>query len=237
MCDPVTLAGVALTAASTGVNYAASRNVEAARDDALNAEHLRQTQLDQQANAINAGTRKKFDNFDAKQGKRGKQLSDYFTHERADEPMPGTALPTSASNVTVQAEKQARGAAKDFTDQTGQALGQLRSFGDLLGDKSIAQAQDASQVGQIGSFKTGSANVLPYELDDANHAGDGLKLFGDLVGGVGGLTLMKGLSSAAPFKPNTTLGGFLGGTQMPGGPMATGRMADLFSVPGYARIN
>lgn len=244
MCDPLTLAGIALTIGSTGANYAASQRVQAARDDAMAAERIRQRSLDREAADINQDTRKEYRKFNKDEAARGKELSDFFTEQQAEVPTEA-ALPTSASNVTVQEEAKQRAASKATTDQAANALGELRAFGDLLGDKSIMQAQDASRIGQIGGFKTGSSNVLSYELDDANHAGDGLKLFGDILGGVGSLATMKGLSTpgattsgfpAAPsaVAPKLTFGDILG-HRLPTN-MAAGRLADLRSMPGYAAI-
>lgn len=236
MCDPLTLAGIALTVGSTGLNYAASQRVAAARDDATLAESLRQKKLDREATNVNQSTRKEYKRFEKDARQRSDELSDYFTDQEAQAPKEAQ-LPTSASNVTVQEEAKQRAASKDFTNKTGEALGELRSFGDLLGDKSIMQAQDATRVGQLGGFKTASSNVLGYELEDANHEGDGLKLFADLASGLGGLTMARGLSmpGVAPVKPfvaNTTLGDLLGQQSN----MAAARMADLRSVPGYAAL-
>lgn len=42
MCDPITIAGIALTAGSTIANTIAANRVQRARDDALAAERIRQ---------------------------------------------------------------------------------------------------------------------------------------------------------------------------------------------------
>ncbi len=70
----------------------------------------------------------------------------------------------------------------------------------MLADKSLATARDAGQVAQIGGFKTGSASVVPYELDKAGHAGDGAHFLGDLLGGLGTVATGAGLAGGnLPF--------------------------------------
>lgn len=195
MCDPITIAGVALTGLSTGLNYMANQQVESARESAMAAERIRQQGLDQQADALNLQSQDRYQKFDEKKEERATKLGDFFTEQQATPP-PAAAMPASGSNITVQAETKARGDAKERTDQIGNALGQLRSFGDLLGDTSRLQARDASQIGQIGGFKKGSSNVLGLELDAANSAGSGLRLGADLAGGFGKLGMSAGLSGA-----------------------------------------
>lgn len=236
MCDPMTLIGVATSIGGTAMNYAAQSRVQEARDDALAAERIRQRQLDQEANAVNETSRDRYKKFDNKQGKSAKKLQDYFVDQEVREPSKEAALPSTNSKLTIAEEKKQRAQATDFTNRTGDALGTLRSFGDLLGSNSLMQARDAGTVGQIGGFKQGSSNVLPLELDEASHAGDGLRLFADITGGLGGLALSKGLSTPASttFKPTTSIGEFLG--YKPSS-MAQARAIDRASRPGYAGLS
>jgi len=127
------------------------------------------------------------------------QLGDYLSGQQLPDATPAEALPTSTSNITVREENKQRQQARDFTNAQGAALGNLRSFGDLLGSISRDQARDASQIGQIGGFKQGSAGVLPYELDEAGRSGDGMRLFGDVLGGLGSVATGAGLSGQGLF--------------------------------------
>lgn len=203
--------------------------MNAARNDALAAESIRQKSLDKEAAGINTTSQNRYQDFQGQQAKDATDLGKYFTDQQVAEPTAEAALPTSASNIVVQEEAKQRGQAQDFTNKTGNALGQLRAFGDVLGNTSRGQARDAGYIGQIGDFKQGSSNVLPYELDQASHAGDGLKLFGDILGGVGGVTTKAGIvggqtspsslgavigynpsASAFPAAPTPSLGSSLG---------------------------
>jgi hypothetical protein len=199
MCDPLTIAGIALTAGSTVANSMAASKVAKARDNAMAAERMRQNTLNQEADALNVVSQDRYQNFDEQQSQEATKLGDYFAGQTTAEPTAAEALPTTTSNITVQEEDKQRDKARDFTDKTGAALGNLRSFGDLLGSIGRSQARDAGQIGQIGGFKAGSSNVLPFELDEASQKGNGLKLFGDILGGLGSVATGAGLSGGGIF--------------------------------------
>lgn len=205
MCDPITIAGIALTAGSTIANTIAANRVQRARDDALAAERIRQRGLDQEADALNLQSRERYDDFGGQQEERASELGQYFTEQQIEnagqnaQAAQEMTVPQSSSNITVREEQKQRGKADAFSDQQGVALGNLRAFGDLLGGIGREQARDASLVGQIGGFKRGSSGVVPLELDQANRAGDSLRMFGDVLGLGGGLAVNAGLSGATPF--------------------------------------
>ncbi|CDZ55108.1 Hypothetical protein NGAL_HAMBI2427_60080 [Neorhizobium galegae bv. orientalis] len=199
MCDPMTIAGIALSAGSTIANYSAQSKIQSARNDAMAAERIRQNGLDQEAQALNTKSQDSYQDFGAKEEQKAANLAEYFTGQQVAEPSQEAALPTAANNLVIREEAKQRGKAKAFTDRTGSALGELRAFGDLLGDNSRLQARDATQIGQIGGFKRGSSNVLGYELDAANQAGGGMKMFGDILGGLGSVTMSSGLSGGSLF--------------------------------------
>lgn len=200
MCDPITIAGIALTAGSTVANTLATNKVQKARDDALAAERIRQSGYDQETSALNEQSRARYDDFGGQQDAKANELGQYFSGQQVDAGNQNaaataeTTVPQSGSDLVVREEAKQRGQARDYTDKTGAALGNLRAFGDVLGGISRDQARDASLIGQIGGFKTGSSNVVPLELDQANQAGSGLKLFGDILGLGGSIAVGKGLS-------------------------------------------
>lgn len=190
MCSPMAIAGVAMTIGSTVANTMAQSKIRKARDQALAAERVRQRGFDQEADALNVQSQGRYEDFGGNQEDRAGELTKMFTEQKiegagANEAAAAeqqSALPQSSSNLTVREEGKQRGLADAFTDKQGAALGNLRAFGDLLGETGLGQARDASQIGQIGGFKRGSANVLPLELDQAQNAGNGLKTFADILG-------------------------------------------------------
>lgn len=193
MCNPLLVAGAVMSAGSMAAKMSAANKVQGARTRATDAESVRQRAFDSEATAVNDKSRDRYSGFGDKQTEKAGALSDYFksnsssVNDIASEP----ALPTSASNVVVAEQARKMDGARAFGDQQSTALGNLRAFGDLLGGISRDQAIDAAQVGQIGSFKQGSSNVLPLELMAANNKGSGLRLFGDILG-VGGMAASMG---------------------------------------------
>jgi len=203
MCDPITIAGAALLAGSTVANQVAANRVQKARDNAMAAERTRQNAFDQQAQALNTRSQDRYQDFSGQQDDKASELGQYFTDQQIEQgnanqqAVAEQTIPQSGSNVVVAEEAKQRGEARNYANQQGEALGELRSFGDLIGQIGRSQARDASEIGQIGGFKRGSSNVLPFELEAANSAGSGAQLFGDILGLGGSLAMGKGLSAGA----------------------------------------
>lgn len=223
ICDPLTIAGIGLSVGSVAANTMAQSKVQKARDDALAAERIRQRGYDQETDALNAQSRDRYKDFAGQQDQKAQQLGDYFAGQKieqgsanqaAAQEMAASTVPQSSSNLVVAEEGKQKQKATDYAEAQGQALGNLRAFGDLMGDIGRKQARDASEIGQINSFKRGSSAVLPYELEAANSKGSGMKLFGDLLGMAGNVTTAAGLSGAITpemvagwFDPNVTVSG------------------------------
>lgn len=228
MCDPLTIAGIALTVGSTVAGSVAQSKVASARDDVLSAERIRQKGLDQEADALNLQSQDRYQDAEGQQKEKAQELGDYFKEQQVQADTAATegapVMPVSDSNITVQAEGKKRKEARNFTDRLGEARGDMRSFGDYLGGVGRLQARDAGRIGQVGNFKKGSSEITALELEAANGAGNGLKMFGDLAGVLGGAALGKGLQ-----------GTFSGaGSVANAGSMAAGRALDRASVPGYS---
>ena len=199
MCNPMAIAGLAMTVGSTVANTIAAKKVDKARAEAMAAERIRQGKLDREAEALNLTSRERYTDFGDQQEERGSKLGDYFTENEAtaaenNQQAVDAMLPTSGSKITIQEANKQSGLAKAFTDQQGQALGQLRAFGDVLGGIGREQARDAGTVGQINSFKRASSGIVPLELEVANNAGNGARMFGDILNLGGPFALNKGLS-------------------------------------------
>ena len=171
------------------------------------AERIRQQALDREAKALNTQAQDRYQGFEGQQEERTGRLTELFNARNAEQAQ-ATAegstetMPASQSNIVTQETEKQLGRAKEYADQQGAALAGLRSFGDVLGELSLGTARDASYVGQIGDFKRGSSNVLPYELEAANQKGGSLKLLGDILGGVGTTMTTAGLyKNVAPVPP------------------------------------
>lgn len=205
MCTALAIAGLALSVGGTAMNSMAASKAARARDDALAAERIRQQGYDQEAAALNTRSQNRYQNFSGQQDQKAQDLGDYFGNAQVAEPAAAATMPTSQSAITVAEEGKQRAAATDYTMKQGDALGNLRAFGDLLGQIGRFQARDAGSIGQIGGFKRGSSNVLPLELDQASRAGDGMKTFADILQGAGSVAGSAGASGMS-------LGSLFGGS-------------------------
>lgn len=212
MCDPLTIAGAIASVGSTIANNNAANQAASARNATLAAERLRQGELDTQAQTLNARSQDRFQDAGVKTQAKQQALGDYFAApQTAGAANEAAGLPEVTNSVVTREMAKKSGGAQGFVGQQGQALAEMRAFGDFLGDTSRMQGRDASEVGQIGGFKRGSANIMPLELDAAAQQGAGARLFGDILGGIGGIALNAGLT-----------GGKLGGSATRvSGPMAS----------------
>lgn len=143
----------------------------------------------------------RYTGFEAQREEKAAALGDYFAPpaENSEANNAAAALPSGANSIVTREMAKKTGEAQAFTDQQGAALASLRSFGDMLGDTSRLQGRDASLVGQVGGFKRGSSNVLPLELEAAAQKGQGLRVLGDILGGIGGISLNAGLTGGKLF--------------------------------------
>lgn len=200
---PLAAAGGGLTVTSVLANMFANSKVEKARDAALAAERQRQAGFDAENLAFNTGAQDRYTDFGGQQAKRGVELGDYFA---APPPTggPAVALPAASSPLVANEITKQNGIAQNYGDQQAHALGNVRSFGDVLGGISRLQGRDANRIGQINSFKKGSSGVTELELEQAAHAGDLWKMIADISAGSGKAALTAGLSGGmTPAAPKT----------------------------------
>lgn len=202
MCDPLTIAGVALTAASSVAGMSAQSQVDSARNDVTNRELFRQGGFDNEAKAVNNQARDRYENVNAGADAKRKEIADFYKSNSGDLPTSGPTagtMPTTSSNVIVQEGKKQRDKVGAFNTQQNESLAGLRSFGDYFADAGLGTARDAGELGMINNFKKGSQAVVPFELQKANTAGNGTKLLGDILGGLGSVGTFAGLSGMNPF--------------------------------------
>lgn len=195
MCDPLTIAGAAMTGGSILANMQANSAVAKKRDQTMAAETERQRGYSQEAAAINDTSQGRYKDFSSKQSDKSKNIGDYLAAQSKALPQdaPTDAAPAS-TNVLVQNEREKQlGKTADFGAQQNAALANMRSFGDMLGGISRDQATDAANLGTLGGFMRGSNAVLPMELEAANSAGGGWKTAGTALGLGGSIATSAGL--------------------------------------------
>ncbi|WP_316397349.1 hypothetical protein [Bradyrhizobium sp. 33ap4] len=208
--DPLSLAllGGGSTIVSSILGNNANDAVNAARAKVIAAERTRQQALDTEAQGVNNQSLGRYANFDQQQAADTARLADMFkapvtTFNTAQTTNP---LPATPSDLVARDLTNRNAIASNYVANQGDALANLRSFGDLMGTIGRGQAQDAQAVNQIGGFKKGSQAVEQLELDSANNAGNSYKALSDLFGGLGKVGLTAGLSgsfapAAAAVKP------------------------------------
>jgi hypothetical protein len=214
MCDPLTIAGIALSAGSAAANNAAANQQAKAQAAAMSAERSRQRVLDDEARGVNEQSRNRFTDVDAKQAEKTSQLTEEFTrdpNQGAD--LIAASMPRTNSNITLMDEAAKRGEATGFSNQQGEALARMRSFSDLFGGLGRDVARDGSEIGMIGGMKRGSQGVLPFELEAASMKGGNMRMLGDVLGLAGSFGVNAGLGGKS-------LGSLFGGPM--GGPMGAG---------------
>lgn len=193
MCDPVTIAGAALSGAGMAANAIGSNQVQHANNAASQQTMLLNMLQQQRADQANAAALGEYQNFGAGQTARGAQLGDILTSATKTPMTPGQMAPTTSGNVA-QAEGINQHAVDVGSQQQGRALGNVMSFGDYLGNVNRGAARDLQTADQATNFMKGNSNVLGYKLADAQHAGDTTGLLGNVASGLGGLGIKAGLS-------------------------------------------
>lgn len=198
--DPLTLGiGAAFSGGSILANMFGSSAAERARQKIIDEENQKQAALMAQAQAANQHSLGLYNNFAEGATDRGKGLGDYLSDAAA--PTASAPSPTNTVNMPAStslptqnesAIAESKGAAE--AGQQATSLGQVRGFGDYLGDVSRQQARDAETLSQIGSFQRGNAAVEGLQLDEANQAGSGWNTLGSILGGVGKIGLNAGLN-------------------------------------------
>jgi len=198
MCAPLTIAGAVLSVGGMAANSIASGQVESATNRAVEAERGRQAQLKREAAAVQEQSRQRYDNQAGQQDQRAQELGSYLQSQQIQPPAAGApaeaSIAPTSSGIVTQEDARQRAKASAYSQGQAQALGTMRSFGDLLGEQSRLQGRDAGEIGQIGGFMKGSSAVLPLELDAAGQAGNGWKTVGGLASGLGNLGVSAGLS-------------------------------------------
>ncbi|ACK52016.1 conserved hypothetical protein [Methylocella silvestris BL2] len=194
MCDPITIAGIALGGAGAAANAIGAGKVADATARTLAANLARQQELDAQASKLNDHSLGLYGDFAGQTEAKSKSLGDYFGQAVQPVATSGANVAPGGSANTQAAESAARGAAQKFSNQQAAAGAKVRAFGDVLGNDALLQGRDASQLGQLADFKRGDTGVMGLQLNQDTHAGDGWDLAGSIASGLGNVGIKAGLS-------------------------------------------
>lgn len=194
--DPLTIGAGLASVGAAGLGAAANGQVGAARHAAEMAELQRQSRWDDQIRQLQQQSLGRFDDFAPKMSERAGSVADFYKASGGALPSSGVTagvLPQSDNVALLKEGGRQMGKVDAFNTQQGKALGNLRSFGDIMGNANRGMAIDNGFISGINSEKQGSASILASELEAANKAGDGLKTFADILGGLGKVGMTAGL--------------------------------------------
>jgi len=208
MCTPLAIASAGAMLGSTLLNMGQADAQAGARSDAVNAETQRQKKLRREAQSALANSEAKYQDVTENEDQTAQSLGDRLNANTRRAGPSANAMPQASDPTVVREVNAQQGKANQYSTQQGDALGRLRSFGDLLGTANRQLMGDRGWINTLGGFQRGSSAVLPLELEAANEAGSTMGLFADLLGGAGQLGMMGGLSGGgmplgAPQTPGT----------------------------------
>jgi len=172
----------------------------------LAAERARQAEYQKRADEVLTREVSRFNDTPGQMATKAAELADYFGKKSAPLPTSGptdTAMPVSQSRSVLLDAKPKFDKVAAYNKQQGDALGNLRSFGDVFADIGHGVRRDRMELGTINNFRQGMASIVPLEMNaaykppsqDNGALGDLLKLGGSLMTMYG----LSGMGSAGGF--------------------------------------
>jgi hypothetical protein len=198
MVAPLLLASGLAEIGSMGLNALAQDKINAARNSAIQQELQRQGRWDSQIAGLQDKNLQAYGGVPASMPGRATNVADYYKATGGDLPSSGPtagAMPAIVNPALANESKVTMGKVNAFNNQQGGALANLRSFGDMMGGAARTNAINNGVIAGINSMKAGSSSILGQELQSANNAGNGLKSFADILGGLGKVGMAAGLAT------------------------------------------
>lgn len=201
MCfDPVTMAiiGATALAGGTAASYAGNKQAQKAQLNVFNAEQARQKDFQARQDALFTQA------LDASRNLAGADTDNAEMQRKAAfiSALNGRApnqdyLPGSSSADAAVAENRNKvvGEQRTESENLAGAKARLEGLGDALFSNRIAAGRRAQEMGQISSFRRGSAGVLDSELASAANKGANLRGIGQIATAIGTSMLGGSLGS------------------------------------------
>lgn len=233
MCNPAAI-GMVVMAVGAGLQYKANQDRQEDMQKLNRRETERQDKLQKEAEGSLRANQQSYEKSsleDAMAAAAGEREAQYAAAEasapRTFDTVPGQ---NSTSNTVIQdAFSRAFADADSQSAERGRLGAQLASFGDALGIKALENNRRTGDIGMIGSFSRGSANVLPLELQHAMTRTRGAEVAGNLLMAVGG-GLATGGAGGALMGGASALGSAGGGA---GAGAYSGAAGGLGGMSGY----
>lgn len=235
MCNPLAIGAVLATAVGTGLQVRAQRQREEDMNRAQRRETERQDSLYNESKTLLDQSREEYsrervdaDMATAAADRQSQYAAADRNAPRANEALPGSS-PAGGNVVVLEAFRQAAADAAARAEQQGAARADLASFGDFMGDAAISTGRRSGDIGMLGSFSRGSANVLPLELNRIATRRRGAATAGNLLTSFGA-AMMGGAGGGAAVGGASGLGGVSGiGAGLAGGTRYAPQATNLFA--------
>ena len=210
LCDPISIAGIALTVGSTFLSQRAAQKVGNARNRANSEEAFRQEGFRRQQAGAFEDTSSGFNRKDQDDGIDTAALAreESFTDNLASF-NPGD-IPTAGSAPRIVQENLAKelnrslGEGKSFA----QRLARLGAAGENQFGNQLTLGRGAQEQARLGSFSAGSSRILPLEFHAANQQGAGLRTAADITGALGSVANLAGATGGVTADPATGTSAF-----------------------------
>lgn len=247
MCDPVTAAGLALSAGGTFLQQRQeeknARRAQQAKEGAFVENINRGKRFADEAGAFQKANTKKAgrENFDIEREAAADDMKQAFNDIRT-QPDYNIGLPTSAPKNVVLARESASADATSKTDRDVENLSQLQGYGGALFNQDMDRSAFARLFGGIQDKAAANTRMLPLEMNAAaTNSQKAGSLFPTLmrVGGQG-LSLFGGAGGSFS---NTVQGPVAAGAVGPGAPITSyglfmdNKPLDLFGYKLAGRAN
>ena len=170
MCNPMAI-GAAIAVVGAGLQYKANKDRQSDMRKLQRRETERQSKLQREAETSLAQNQQSWQRTDLEQkmDMAADERQAQYAKAETNAPRINEALPGQAGSNAVIGDAFARAleGASAEAQQQGALRAQLASFTDAAGQNARENNRRSGDIGMIGSFAQGSANVLPLELQHA----------------------------------------------------------------------
>lgn len=225
---PILLAvGAAVSAAGAGVQEAGVAQSNRAMNNTINDELTQQAEYQKQGQQVfQQSLQQSSPQSTQQQMQQGQQLAQNQYQKLEAAPLSTGNAPFQSGAPSYQAEVQGR------TQNSNASQAALQGYSEWDLQQAIKDLSANSQLGIINRNAAGAASILPYQMQQASHAGDALSGVGSLLGSAGGLVGLygatSGLGAAATAPVNAGQYGSLG--------LTTPGTFNPYSIPLYGSM-
>lgn len=204
---PIALvAGLALSAAGTGMQMAGASKARSAMNETQSAELLRQRKFKGDADAAFQQNldKSKRDTAETEQTAGANRRTNEYSKLEATgagvaapiaTTASGSANPNSAAGAASRNRSVVKASGNAWSKLVDSARARLGGGDDWQLEQAIRNNRTGQDLAITSSNARSSAAILPYEMQAASHEGDALKGWGQLVGALGAVTGMAGATA------------------------------------------